>query len=132
MALNQEQHSALVGLRNALSAATTSGLFDEMLIDLHPDLINTFCDEVADFNVRHGGVESSVFCLVQEGESSQELYLHVWDTLADAEQDREDCGSHGAYRTGPITEVPGSLASHPEFYSVVEALIRSVNNLELV
>lgn len=132
MALNQEQRSALVGLQNALSVATASGLFDEMLIDLHPDVINTLCDEVADLSVQHGGADSSVFCLVQEGGSSEELYLHSWDTLKDAEQDREDCASDGAYCTGPIVEVPTSLASHPKFYDVVEALIRSVNNLELV
>jgi hypothetical protein len=130
MALNQEQRSALVGLQHALSVATASGLFDEMLLGLHPDVSKTFCDEVADFSVRHGTVDSSVFCLVQEGGSSEELYLHSWDSLQEAEQDREDCASNGAYRTGEVVEVPGSLADHPMFHGVVEALIRSVNSLE--
>lgn len=42
---------ALVGLREALAAATDSGLLDDMAADLHPDSINAFCDAVTSLDV---------------------------------------------------------------------------------
>lgn len=46
------QREALAKLKEALGLATDSGLFDEMQIDMPgPDLINNFCDAVADFEL---------------------------------------------------------------------------------
>lgn len=39
---------ATVQLQRALAAATEAGLFDEMAANLHPDIINRFCDAVSD------------------------------------------------------------------------------------
>lgn len=43
------QREALASLRSAIDQATQSGLFDEMAAHGHPDRINAFCDDVADF-----------------------------------------------------------------------------------
>lgn len=73
-----------------------------------------------------------IHVLVQEGGSSTELYLHAWDTAEEAGDDRISCARDGAYRTSDVVEVDSSLAAHPEFFSVVEAILGASKNLELV
>lgn len=51
------------------------------------------------------------YAVVQEGGSSVEIYLHVSDTLADAEAFRLDCTNDGGYRTSGVIEVPAAVAS---------------------
>lgn len=41
--------AALVQLNSALVVATETGLFDKMVDISHPDIINRFCDAVAEF-----------------------------------------------------------------------------------
>lgn len=77
-------------------------------------------------------MSDKVYLLVQEGGTSSELYVHAWDTLEAAEQDRIDCAADGAYRTSEIVEAPASLVDHPDFYSVVEELLRASRDLECV
>jgi hypothetical protein len=77
-------------------------------------------------------MNDTVYLIVQEGGSSSELYVHAWDTRKDAEQDRIDCASDGAYRTSKVVEAPADLVNHPEFYSVVEDLLRASRDLECV
>lgn len=77
-------------------------------------------------------MSDKVYLLVQEGGTSSELYVHAWDTLEDAEQDRIDCAADGAYRTSEIVEAPASLANHPEFFNVVEELLKASCDLEYV
>lgn len=72
------------------------------------------------------------FVLVQEGGSSSELYVHGHESAENAQADREDCSSSGAYQTTPAIEVPGSLASHPDFYAVLEEVLGSLSELECV
>nr|WP_280971433.1 hypothetical protein [Cupriavidus gilardii]WDE72672.1 hypothetical protein [Cupriavidus gilardii] len=71
----------------------------------------------------------SHFVLVQEGGSTGELYIHGHTTRQDAERDRIECAA-GAYRTTPLTEVPGDLATHPKFYDVLEAVVDSMGDLD--
>jgi len=61
---------------------------------------------------------------VQEGGSSAEIYLHLFDSEADAKAGRVDCAS-GAYNTSAITAVPRSLAQHPQFHQAVESILQS-------
>lgn len=75
---------------------------------------------------------SPTYCLVQEGGSSTELYLHAWNSKEEAEQDRVDCSKDGAYRTSDVFEVPGMLARQPGFFNVVEAAVQAVVTLECV
>jgi len=49
MILGTEQTTALNDLKTALIDATESGLFDVMAADIHPDVINAFCDAVVAF-----------------------------------------------------------------------------------
>lgn len=69
------------------------------------------------------------YVLIQEGGSSAELYVHAHASLADAEADRVSCEEGGSYRTSEIVEVPASLAAHPQFYEVVEQLVRATGTL---
>jgi|GEM_PF-5890821 len=73
-----------------------------------------------------------VYLLIQEGGSSMELYVHAWDTYEEAKQDRIDCARDGAYATSEVIDVPASLADHPDFYEVVEDLLRMSHELECV
>jgi len=69
------------------------------------------------------------YVYVQEGGSSDELYVHSRATMVEAVNARKDCAKH-TWRTSSIVEVPVSLASHPEFFEVVEALIDASNNVD--
>jgi hypothetical protein len=53
MKLDKEQKEAAVDLAAALTAASETGLFDEMTVDINPDVINKFCDEANGFIARH-------------------------------------------------------------------------------
>jgi hypothetical protein len=75
---------------------------------------------------------SPAYCVVQEGGSSTELYLHVWDRKEQAEQDRIDCSKDGAYRTSDVFEVPGMVAIQPGFFDAMEAAVQSVLTLDCV
>jgi hypothetical protein len=66
---------------------------------------------------------------VQEGGSSVEVYLHLFDTVADATAGRAECAD-GAYNTSAITAIPRSLALHPQFHEVVESILKSSLDME--
>ncbi|WP_126223538.1 hypothetical protein [Burkholderia ambifaria] len=74
--------------------------------------------------------EGTAFVLIQEGGSSEELYVHSHDSREAAEQDRIDCWTDGAYRTSEIIEVPASLANQPGFYEFAESLLKVSHNLD--
>lgn len=65
--------------------------------------------------------EQPHFFLLQEGGSSMEHYAKGFESAEDAEIGAAEC-SRDSYRTSPVIEVPGSLASHPDFYSVAEQI----------
>ncbi|UBM12803.1 hypothetical protein [Cupriavidus metallidurans] len=69
------------------------------------------------------------FFLLQEGGSSTEHYAKGFDSEADAQIGAAEC-SRASYRTSPVIEVPGSLASHPEFYSVAEQIAQLTDQYE--
>ena len=50
-ASTNEKREALEKLKEALLLCTETGLFDEMTNDVHPDLINAFCDEAGRFEL---------------------------------------------------------------------------------
>ena len=68
--------------------------------------------------------ESMSFLLIQEGGTSDELYIHSHGTLEDAQEDRESCEDNGSYRTTDILEIPSSLVNHPEFGEYADSLLR--------
>ena len=65
-----------------------------------------------------------VYALIQEGGSSGELYLHVHDTLEEAEADRQRC-AEGAYRTTEPKEMPASTN-----WDAVETLLQLLPTLD--
>lgn len=69
------------------------------------------------------------FLVIQEGGASNELYLHAFDTLKDAERYRRKSGK-ATWRTGPVIEAPLSLIDHPGFFEVVERLFDSIGDIE--
>jgi len=70
------------------------------------------------------------YVVVQEGGTSNELYLHAHATRADARRDRIDCRDSGNYRTSPIVEIPPQCAALGEvFYSTVEAILHATTAL---
>lgn len=66
------------------------------------------------------------WAVIQEGGSSIELYLSVWDTQEEAEGFRQDCSASGAYRTGEPVELPDSTN-----WDAVELLLQSVATIDL-
>lgn len=44
--MTAEQRQALVNLAKALEQATDCNLFDKLAIDIHPSIINQFCDAI--------------------------------------------------------------------------------------
>jgi hypothetical protein len=64
------------------------------------------------------------YVLVQEGGTSEELYLHAHESLEHAQADRQSCEDDGAYRTTDILEIPSRLANRPGFYEHTESLLR--------
>lgn len=70
------------------------------------------------------------YVLIQEGGSSDELYLHAHTSMAEAEADRQSC-AQGAYRTTPAIAVNGMLAAMGEpFYEAIEAVLSSRDDLD--
>ena len=70
-----------------------------------------------------------VYVYVQEGGSSDELYLSAWSTLEEAEAGRKEAAEH-TWRTSPVVAVPERLAQDREFCEIVEELINASNNVE--
>jgi len=68
--------------------------------------------------------EPTCFVVIQEGGSSGELYLNTYNTVQDATDFRRSCAT-AAYRTSEPIEVPVSLADHPAFAEVAEAIVRA-------
>lgn len=70
------------------------------------------------------------FVLLQEGGSSQELYVHAHETGAEADADRISCRDDGSYRTTPVVEIAPELAVLGEvFYEAVEAIIGTLGDM---
>lgn len=72
------------------------------------------------------------YVVIQEGGSSDELYVNAYDDQASADAFRVDCTSDGSYRTSPVIQAPRSLVDHPEFLDVAKSLARSVLELDYV
>lgn len=73
--------------------------------------------------------EEMVYCYVQEGGSSTEIYLHTFDTLADAEDGRIECAA-SAYRTSNIVEVPKKLADQEGFHDTIQEILMASLDFE--
>lgn len=70
------------------------------------------------------------FVVIQEGGTSEELYVHAHDTEDAAQADRIECAA-GSYRTTEPVQIPAELAKLGEvFYSTVEAILESLNTLD--
>lgn len=69
---------------------------------------------------------------VQEGGSSTELYLQLFDNEKQVNRWRRSCAK-SAYNTSTTSvQVPRSLAAHPAFHQVVEALLKASLKTEVV
>lgn len=66
-----------------------------------------------------------VFIVIQEGGSSAELYAHAFNTNTDAENYRRVASDEWGYRTTAPVPVPSSLADHPAFLEMTEALVQA-------
>lgn len=66
------------------------------------------------------------YVVVQEGGSSEEIYIHASDTEHDAEAFRVSCRDEGSYRTSGVIEVPAELVTHGEvLYALLEQVARA-------
>ena len=95
------------------------------------EILNTRADEEARMAQPGGN-----FCVIQEGGSSTELYLHVSDSADDAEAFRKSCATEGAYRTSGVIEAPVVLKrlnekDRQEILNWVESLIGATKGLDL-
>lgn len=71
------------------------------------------------------------YCVVQEGGSSTEFYLHAHLTLREAEEDRVNCAEGGAYNTSPVIEIPAVTAALGElFYEYAEKLVAATTQMD--
>lgn len=74
--------------------------------------------------------EPTVHVVIQEGGATGELYVNGYDTRADAEAFRTSAAD-AAYLTSEVIPVPMSLANHPRFFEVTQALIRATTKLDM-
>ena len=74
--------------------------------------------------------EKAVYVVVQEGGSSEELYVYSFDSDEDASAYRLDAWASGSYRTAPTVKVPASLAAHPAFFEVAQQLAKTALTLD--
>lgn len=74
----------------------------------------------------------NAFLVVQEGGTSDELYVHAFASTEEAEAHRVDCATGGAYRTSPIVAVPRSVAGEKAFIEALEKILQSLSELECV
>jgi hypothetical protein len=112
------------------------------------ELMMTVLDRLADgdsFNdvVEETGITARVaeaiqkqskpaFYIVQEGGSSEELYVHGFDSSKDAEAHRVSC-SKSSYRTTEVVEVPGAVANcDGNFDQALADVLKSMSSLESV
>lgn len=73
------------------------------------------------------------FAVIQQGGSSEELYLHISNTEEDAEAFRRSC-EDAAYATSCVVEVPRSLMAltphtRSEVYAFIDTLLKSAARL---
>lgn len=66
--------------------------------------------------------DNVVFVFVQEGGSTGEAFVHVYNTHEDAVAGRKDCATDGSYRTSDIFEAASNLVDYPGFHEIAEAL----------
>ncbi len=76
------------------------------------------------------------FCVIQEGGSCCEIYLHVSDNEVDANEFRIDCANDGAYRTSGVIEGPEALKRLSEedrgaIFAWVDDLIAATKTIDL-
>lgn len=63
------------------------------------------------------------YAYVQEGGSSAEVYVHVFDDSTSAHQGRIGC-AEGSYRTSEVITVPAKF-NNSEFYNLVELFLQA-------
>lgn len=68
---------------------------------------------------------SSMYCVIQEGGSSEEIYLAADDSLDGAQKLRQSM-SDGSYRSSNVVEVPCALAALGElFFESADQLLKA-------
>ncbi len=78
-----------------------------------------------------GAALKPAYVVVQEGGSSEELYVHAHSSAEAAEEDRIDCAEDGAYSTTEVVEIPAVLAALGEtFYETLDEIIGSLSSME--
>lgn len=81
-----------------------------------------------------GGDDSdakTAFILLQEGGSSDSIYVHAHETEEEAEADRYSCRDDGSYRTTPVIEAPPLLTALGEvFYEFLDSFCRLANDMD--
>jgi hypothetical protein len=74
--------------------------------------------------------DDTSYVLLQEGGSSDSIYVHAHETEEDAEADRYSCRDDGSYRTTPVMAVPPVLAALGEvFYGFLDDFCRLANDM---
>lgn len=67
-------------------------------------------------------MKKQIYCLVQQGGASTELYLHAHTTKRAAETDKLDCWANGAYATSAVFSIPASIATDRVFEAMQQAV----------
>jgi hypothetical protein len=92
---------------------------------LREELLGT----VLDAHANNAPEAPAGYLVIQEGGTSEEIYIHVSTSAEDAEAHRRECAS-GAYRTSAVFEVPEAVAAVGEeaYAAFIESVARAVVN----
>lgn len=117
------------GFRDAVESVLTHLRATEAVT---PPALEALQATVLDAYSNHCQDALSAFLIIQEGGSSDELYVHVSPTEPEAEAFRQSCGEEGAYRTSSTHEVPKAVAEVGEpAYAFIEEIVRASRSLEV-
>ena len=116
------EHSYDNGFRDCIEAVMLHLESVGAPAELREELLAT----VLDAHANNAPEAPAGFLVVQEGGSSEEIYIHVSNTADEAEAHRIECAK-GAYRTSSVFEVPAALAAVGEdAYEFIENVAKAV------
>ncbi len=69
-----------------------------------------------------------VLVVIQQGGSTQELYVHTFDTVKEVKAYRRSA-QRASYRTSPEFEVPRALADTPGFCDALQSAMEAAGEL---
>ncbi|XAI97195.1 hypothetical protein [Dolichospermum phage Dfl-JY45] len=116
------EHSYDAGFRDCIESVMLHLESVGAPAELREELLTT----VLDAHANNAPDAPSAYLVIQEGGTSEEIYIHVSTSAEDAEAHRIECGE-GAYRTSSVLEVPAAVAAvGEEAYEFIESVAKAV------